>query len=583
MSISRITDPRDYVPIGARPFIPTPVRHPIEVSVQATDSNATLSAFAYLSVSLSSVLDPLSFIAFNDVRFDFVQSPTAGQLPWLNSPVSSAIPPAPTPVLNVLYALYFAMQASAAITADYEVSFDEINSRIDLRAKKAGPRYSFTNLIAGPGFAFGSGAGSSPEAQDNVSRLRCRLRLFIDAEPQPRLDQFGPYGNQTVPRWQEVGSGIERPFVSNQITFRIDDMLRPYVRPTAPRFSLFVSEWERFDYVPNSAIRWHYEASFNYVDENGFTISRPGFVGGRDDATTNFWAANWGLNPWLTEAEAQEASLTVWGMVQEQPPNPGAHLVRFMTNQPAVKRMDWRSLEWLQLHKGLPDGWLFLRAVWMYEDGQTETEFIPSFSRQSDGAGIVRLEVSPRCLPSPETKAAPVTGQPVETYSLQVYWGATSDPNAAVPVTDAQTYSPQREDQCDDTFYQIMFMNRLGGFDTLWLGSRVELEADVQRQTYPNYRRFTSDRENVDYQTRIERSRIKGKASAGYITQDEAIWLTDLQGSDEVYLMSYDTALGGFAFRLIEVSDIALSVDEFRATGPQSTAVISFTYLIDLQ
>lgn len=582
MSIARLFDPRDYVPIGARPFIPTPTRHPIEIGVRVNDVNANLPAFAYLSVSLSPDPAAESFIAFNDQRFDFVQSPTAGQLPWLTSPVSSVIPPAPSPVLNVLYALYYAMQASPAITADYEVSFDQVNSRVELRAKLPGPRYSFLNIQTGPGFVLGSGAGSSPAAQDNADRVRCRLRVFIDADPAPRLSQFGPYGNQVVPEWQEIAV-IERPFVGSAITFRIDDVLRTEARPKAPAFSLFVSQWERFDYVANAAIRWYYEASFSFVDENGFTAARPGFIGGRDDNSTNFWAAYWGLNPWLTESEAQEASLDVWGMVQEQPPMPGAHVVRFMTNQPAVKRIDWRSLEWLQLHKGLPDGYLFLRAVWRYEDGQTEAEFVSTFTRQATGQGIVRAEVSPRCLPSPETKTAPVTGQPIETYSLQVYWGATADPNAAVAVSVEQTYFPQREDQCDDRFYQIMFINRLGGFDTLWLGSRVELEADVEKQTYPNYRRFGSDRENADYQTRVNRSRVKGKASAGYITTEEAQWLTDLQSSDEVYMVSYDAALGGYAFRLIEINDIDLTVNEFRATGPQSTAVIQFTYLIDLQ
>jgi len=593
MSINKIQDPLDLRPAGGFGYIPTPTKHPVRIIARASNVPGG-SGRAWLEIRMppaSNVMAPVN-LTINGNTYEFRLNPVPGQLPWR----TSAIDPQPsTPVVNgvlqALYALYYALSGTASITSDYELFMDASAwPLIRMTAKEAGPKYTTTQAAPPLSFTFVSNPGTSDQLTQVIDRMRCRLRVFVDRNYITRSTLFfaGALFTPNLQDWVEVAT-LERPFIPNQdVEFDVQDVLRPYVRPTSPVFTLFVSQYEKYKLDIEAARLWRYEADFSFVDTTGISQARRGFNAG---STSNqgplpglMWATWLQLNPYLTDQEVAEAYRAYWGMLLESPGVPGTYQVRFLTSQPVSKRIDQRSIEYLTFYKNLQAGYLHMQIVKTYTDGQTETEFVPEFSKQTNYGGILRTEVSPRAIPGLIDAVAPLTFQPLDRYSVQFFWSAGSSSAGAVAVTEVQTYEVSRDDGCDDTFYQVLFLNRLGGFDTLWLGSRVQELIDRKEITYQTYRRQQPDKLNSDYEVLVERATVSGNASAGYVDKLTGEWLqTHLTACDEAYMLAYESRLGGFNYRRIGVDKLAIQVNQYREKGLEATADFEFTYLIDLK
>lgn len=577
MSLIRIQDPASFIPTGGEPFIPCSVRHPIGL-IGRMQPLPNLAARAELILTLLQQASTSSFVEINGLRFTFANGPTASQLPWLGTPVSAVVLPALSASANVLSAFMNALLASP-LNQDYLI--ERVGPlQIKLTARRAGTQSNITCTAAST-WLVANTSGGSPFVGDNLRRLRMRVRVFVDQSPPQQIDRFGPGYTAQVDDWQEVAD-LERAFDPEFSEFDIADVLRPYVRPQAPVFTNFKSQWLKWAYVQGAARRWAYEAYADYVDEHNVRVLRFGFGRGREADQYGLWVVRWRTNPYFSEAEAAEAIRDYWAMWLSTPNTPGDQQARWLTQQPARKRIDRRSIEYLDLHKGLPSGYMHLRITYQFADGSSVSQFVPEFTKEVVGSGIVRIEVSPRVFEDYATTFSPYSGLPPVGYSVQAYWSAGGNPSVAVPVTTEQHYDVSEDGSCDDRFYQLMFMNALGGFDTVWLGSRVEMEAKRDAPVAVRLRQPEEQRSNADGFQVVQRGRMQGRASTGYLTARECDWLQSLAVSDEVYLLDYDSALGGFNYRLISVDDLQLSVNEFRETGPESLCLINFTYLIDL-
>ena len=592
MSLTRIQQPTDLLPPGAFRYIPTATKHPINIVAQANNT-ALGSIKASLLIRLGPNPLPASPVnlTINGNTYVFSDTPTPGQLPWTAAAVDSQPTPVVSSIVQAMYALYYALSGTAAISADYEVRIDLFTNpsspRITLEAKEFGPQYTTTQLSTAGAFLFTPTPGSSSQLADNLDRMRARLRVYVDQNFISRANQFYAGGNATITNLQDwaLVATLERPFIPNEdVMFDVQDVLRPYCRPTSPVFTVFISQYEKYKLDANAARRWYYELDFNFFDSAGTPQARRGFEGGVAARGGDTWATWAQLNPYLNDQEVATAYEAYWGMLLQNPGTPGDWQVKFLSGQPTTKRVDLRSIEYLTFFKGIGGGFMHMEVTRVYTDGEIEVDFVPEFSRQVIGGGIVRTEVSPRAIPGLADSVSPVTSQPLESYSVQFYWTAGSSTAGAVPVTEVQTYEVNYDDQCDDVFYQVMFLNRLGGFDSLWIGSRVQETIDRKAITYQTYRRPELDKTNADYEVLVETATVGGQVSAGYVDSEAGEWLqTHLTASDEVYMLAYDSRLGGFNYRRISVDKLAIQVNMYRQKGLESTADFDFTYLIDLK
>lgn len=130
----------------------------------------------------------------------------------------------------------------------------------------------------------------------------------------------------------------------------------------------------------------------------------------------------------------------------------------------------------------------------------------------------------------------PVIDSSVASYKIDGW-------NVAVTSTETKTFNI--EESCKNDLVRVIFLNKLGGFDSFNFYGASSESNDIERKMYKknpdrldgsgNYTYSKSDREKIQYYTKTKK---KLKVYSDWITETEDAWLLELIESPEIYIQS---------------------------------------------
>lgn len=536
--------------LSVRDVILSPVGNAPRWAFRSTiaDPAGSYATFSFVAVNAAVAGD---FITLNGIRFDFANAPAFGQIPT-------------GPAATWAQAFYQAVSQHPNFSYQYEWTYDPGTLTVTGKATKLGPVYDFTlddSGVLGGGAVVSSGVAKF--SAQNQADWSVYLNVYVDDNPTSRtLVGFpGPFVAQL--RRIQV---LQLKFLpENLMAFDLSNLLKPYVHTPAP---VFAGGLAGFRVARGMVKRYvlEYGESYTPVGESvprSFVTGRLGEPDGTE--TAQFWAVNSAVpraaNPF--QIEVNEYFSPYWNRGDD--PNAPANTVRFLSNRPTVQRTFTDAVNYLYFYYLRQDTFAWNLALFVdveFEDGTVLADQALQISAATQGAAWY-VEASYRAVYSKLGDVETTYGSRIRRMAFRVreYLGETIR-----DVTVPQTFELAEDAQCD-TYQraQLMFLNPLGGFDTLRCEAYVERQLDSKREYFSRTPQWltpeagllvgggTGENQhtagNVVNPTDLtDRAQFEGEHRIEYVVRsgtlplDHQVWLQDLCTSNEVYVALFDEA-----------------------------------------
>lgn len=539
--------------VSPRDTILSPVGSAPRWALQSTQAALTgnFATFSFVG-SIDAVAG--DYVTVNGTRVDFAAVPAYGQVPI-------------GPPSTWVQAFYQVISQHPNFSYQYTWTYDPGTLTVTGTAKKVGPVYDFTVTQSGVlgtlGVNYSLSDGVAQFSAQNLADWSCYLRVFVDTNPTSKtlVSTPGPFASQL-----QAIQTMQLKFLPNNFhPFDLSALLRPYVSTPVPAFGPGVVG---FRVCRSMVQRYVIEYGESYTP-TGETVPRQFFVGliGQPDGTDTqqFWVCNSGVSPSLNPYQIEIDPFAPYWNRGDDPTTPNDTIL-FLDNRPDVTNTYTDAINFLYFYylKQDTNSWgLRLYVTLLFEDGTVVGPVVLRTSPATQGAAW-SVEASYRSvLQALGSNLETTVGSRIRRMTFQVreFQGATER-----DVTVEKTFELVPDTQCDAyAKAQVLFLNPLGGFDTLRCEGYTERKLDSKRQFFsktpqwltpelgnvagggagegePTASNEVNPSELADRAQYSGEHRIEYTIRSGTLPLDHMVWLQDLVSSNEVYLALFDNA-----------------------------------------
>lgn len=464
---------------------------------------------------------------------------------------NNGLPIFPSPTANIISALWVAIAYHPYLKDRIIVT--PSGDALYLTAKYEGTQFDF--IVNQSGTAF---ATSYTGAQDGVFAQTKQdygvvVDLYVDNTPTTQRLFISPSAPPNTSANFANTKPLEKRYSGvNLFEFDLAESLFPFLKSQVP----LVKDTAGFgDFGVNYALpmiaRFAYIVSERWV-EDGISYQFPreirGFNYETDEVKKTFWAVRSSERLEYTDDDTYRSFYFRWRGRRLD----GQGLVYPLSHQPLRKLIRRDALEFLYFVFDRPANLnlydlLGMRVTFTLEDCTEVESFFPitAFSTFDIQNGIISIEVSPRMfdLTSYESTSK------VASYSITFYVLSSFNISApAIDLTVEQSYVLVNEDNCADNVPTLLFLNPLGGYDSLTPRGVIVKSIDVDRDNYnrtlkhetvnkhnglpyPDYEKVTTE------STYATQTTVSYSINTGWLDKDHADWLRDMVQSTEIYLV----------------------------------------------
>lgn len=534
--IQHAVDPHGVVPIGSRVWLEYASAH---------IGNATKAVGTVKIGDITQVVDGY-YLSIAGVKFYFKTNPKPNECPAY-----------PTTLALLFNSLRYQINIHPYLKDKYTAIWD--GQTLTIRANKAGTIFNFPESMSQPGNAFITtiNNGSDENFAQSKSNYGIVVELFIDTKADNKRHFLSYLTEIPYPasEFELVGTVEKRYGGENRFLFDLSEMLLPYTQSEPP----FVNNTNMgiglgFNAVNGMIVRYAYNA-YEVWDENGTRIPQliesKGFNYERNDVKYTLWGVRASERVEYNFDKTYISFYQRWrarsfdgvGQVSKQ--------VYFLTHQPRRKAIRRDAIEYLYFIMDRFDATNdVIQAVITieYEDCTTQQlspqNIIIDSTEQFGVLGYI--EVSPRVMNLDALEAT--AGKQIRAYFIQLYQASSWQGGIPVPFTVNQAYELVNEERYTDYMPTLLFLNPLGGFDSLTprgvLTKQVSNKSDNYARTLQH--RTKTSRSGTDYADYSlltttgaynSETKISYKLESGWMNKEHMDWLRDLVQSTEIYLI----------------------------------------------
>lgn len=544
MALTRILSPEDRIqhsidtnacfPVGS----PVPLIYESEVTGTASKANGTITILNHIQIVEGYQ------ITVAGQTFTATATPKTGQLPIY-----------PTAISDILEALYVALISNPYINDRYSVVYTGLIITITARAQ--GSLFNFVMNQTGTGFATAIANGNNAYDAQGLVDYGVVVDVFIDQRVQNRQYFLSiPAIERPSSDFELVDKPLEKRYGGiNRFEFDLSEILQNYVRSRVPQVQDVLTLGVNFQPSFDMVVRFAYIVSETWTD-NGLRrrVAREivGFNETTDTVKKSFWGVRSSERKEYTYNDSYIAYYQRWrGKVL----GGGNRPIFPLTHQPRQKSIRRDTLEFLYFVYDRPQSdaleYDFLRAhvVFEFEDCTTTETIIGGYYVDSAliQSAVFSCEVSPRVFDLNDVEST--EGKQIKSYTVVIraynYLNPIGD---YVEITQPQTYILRNDVICTDQQPILLFLNPLGGFDTLCPNGNIvkdvavdfseyekTLKHDIIQQfnsvAYPDYYKV-SEKGSFAADTVVSY-----EMNSGWIDKVHFDWLRDLIQSNEVYII----------------------------------------------
>lgn len=492
--------------------------------------------------------------------------------------IASSAPSAPT-LAQIVDGVYLQLRDDPTLNVSYSILLVPIftgGNAIRIQARETGSEFtlSWSQSVDNNFVAFSQQAGADFCEAQELNNYAIWVDVFID---ESNLNRFflQPFAIDFLNSEWVLLERIRKDFVrENAFRFDLREVLAPMPRSLPPEFS---ASGTRFEPVQRYIRRYALSVGEEWTDENGKlrreTRLQYGFGSLQlfippDWDTANLWVVN-ASRPRPESGNEAYVNFRDWWLRE-----PG-ETVNFLNNLPEVKRIDRRSIEYLHL--------LYARSGDSYDHLQVEVDFEMEDCTQENGVIPVNLtrpnpgplplgscyavEVSPRLLQPYWDDIEATYGSRIKQYTVQVFEYSPVAPRLAV--SQKQTYRIHYADEFAPLVYQLLFLNPLGGYDSIFgwgktekrvRGRLSENERTLLHEPAPRIGgTYTNPAELSERGNYAAEGEVTYTFLSGYYPRDHVNWLRGATVATEIYLLSEaDPDLSPTAWRRVTAENINL-------------------------
>ena len=463
--------------------------------------------------------------------------------PTVNEFVTSAFSGA-TYQMNTVEAIANELLSSQLLINYYNVWTN--GNEIHIEAKEYGNVYDLTYVPAptppSPISNFQVVLNQSGQDKFNVDSA-VDYELFADI-----FIIYGDYGSQLDKNNGIYVDTLYYPFTGSNIEFNINNLINDYVDIQLPtkRSDTFANLVELDKIVDvNNQFNKHLIAYFIvWGDSYRFQINgdRKRTVQGVSEV---LWVQNGGTN----SLNPYDLSKYVW--------NNNINPFNFLTNCPNEKEVSYNSIEFLQFirkKQQVNNGFEYGRTLKVnYVDGSTTSLDTTIGSNWINLSNNLSMDVSPSNLNIEGLETS--NGTLVDSYEVSFYYKLSNAGNTPIYRSEVKKYKMRRK--CNEQSFNLLFINRLGGWDTLELRGDYDVTNDRKSTSFQrNIPILTNRTSTVSYEEMLT-TKINFKEifslNSGYISNSHYKWTSELLSSSAVFI--WDNVLRQFRSIIIESSN----------------------------
>lgn len=433
-----------------------------------------------------------------------------------------------------------------------------VNNEIHIEAKDFGASYNLT-YVAAP--TLPSPISNFQVVLNQVGQDKYNVDAAVDYELF--ADVFiitGNYGDTLDKNNSKYVDTLYFPFVSENIQFNINNLINDYVDMQLPirRNDTFQNLVELDKISDNKHLIAYFIV---WGDSYRFQINgdRKRQVQGVSEV---LWVQNGGtnsLNPYTMNQY-------VW-FNQIIP-------FQFLTNCPNEKEVSYNSIEFLQFirkkQSNLTVGYEYGRTVKVnYVDGTSTSLDSIIGTNWINLSNNLSMDVSPSNIGVEALETSNNTL--IDSYEVSFYYKLA---NGTKYRSEVKKYKMRRK--CNEQSYNFLFINRLGGWDTIEFRGDFQVEnnrnvTQVQRNTPI----LTNRESTVSYDeilvTKIDYNK-QYNVNSGYMSKTHYNWISELLSSSAVYVWDNDLR----AFRAILITN---NNYQFNSKESEFNLALSFRYV----
>lgn len=433
-----------------------------------------------------------------------------------------------------------------------------VNNEIHIEAKDFGASYNLTYIAA-------------PTPPSSISNFQVVLnqvgqdKYNVDAAVDYELfaDVFvlnGNYGEMLDKNNSVYVDTLYFPFIGENIQFNINNLVNDYVDMQLPiRRNDSQQNIVELDKISDNK---HLIAYFIvWGDSYRFQINgdRKRQVQGVSEV---LWVQNGGtnsLNPYTMNQYVWFNQITPF---------------QFLTNCPNEKEVSYNSIEFLQFirkkQSNLTVGYEYGRTVKVnYVDGTSTSLDSIIGTNWINLSNNLSMDVSPSNIGVEALETSNNTL--IDSYEVSFYYKLA---NGTKYRSEVKKYKMRRK--CNEQSYNFLFINRLGGWDTIEFRGDFQVESNRNvTQVQRNTPILTNRESTVSYDeilvTKIDYNK-QYNVNSGYMSKTHYNWISELLSSSAVYVWDNDLR----AFRAILITN---NNYQFNSKESEFNLALSFRYV----